>query len=180
MRSAVLAVLALFLGGCCCTTVDRVGVKTLDPSHYTEVNRRASGKTPTVVLADGRRFAARDLRLEDGEATWRDAASGQPGGTEARLVREVRFVTAWRGARNGGVYGGLTGLALGVLIGLGHKHGDSGTWGGKGRGDGDPLRTEETIAAGVLFGWGGYLLGASVGAAAGGEDVYLAPLPGPP
>lgn len=175
MRLAAIVVLATFLGGCCCSTVDTVGYRPLDASRYGEITRRASSRSATVVLVDGSRLRVRDVRFLGEEVSWRDAVSGQPGGTEARLVREVRFSNRTRGMRNGSFWGGLVGLSLGVASGM--VEGDD-----PDAGDCDILCAGETweqksVLNGIGLGFTGFVLGGAAGAASGGEDVYLAPLP---
>ena len=174
----LVVVVLLFLCGGCCTFGNKSGVKTLEPSVHAEISRRSVERKTVVVLADGSRVGARDVKFIGTEVSWLDPTTGQRGSAEARRVHEIRIVNRGRGACKGGLYGGLGGLALGVLIGLLHKDSED-CAGTGGHCDPESVRTEETVMAGVVLGMTGYLVGLPVGAAVGVDDVYRAPLPTP-
>jgi hypothetical protein len=149
MRSAPF-LLALVLCGCART-------RSLGPAEArAEVNRRAEGRTVSVVLRSGERVDARALRVDADSATWLRPGDLRLQRVAASDVVAVTHHDVKRGAADGFWIGLATGLVSSAVVFLAPVGGSQG-W--------DPWVNGVLVASGGLAGAGWGTLGGTLATA---------------
>ena len=110
-RFVILAVVAVFLGGC---APSRIPVSEL--SGFEELDQRIGGKTGQVVLASGLVVHARNIHVDADSVSWSDRGTGERTSVSTLDVESIKIHKKARGALKGLLYGGGSGLAFASLI----------------------------------------------------------------
>lgn len=161
---------AVLLAGCSQTlSVVPAEEDTNATYSFDEANARLQGRYVEVALEDGRTMPSQTLVIAPDSTAWMDLMTDRVRSAPTPAVDVIRHKQAGRGAIQGALFGGGSGVLLGTLVGallLDQQKDDAGL--------SEAGFVSRFSMGGLIFGTG---VGVSLGAKRGSYDTYVYPDP---
>lgn len=140
-------------------------IKPENPKETRLINELSKEYKSTVTLVNGKKNSSKNILITPDSTTWADALLNINNSVKTNKVYSVEIIKRWKGTWQGLGIGVLAGALGGAIIGFAS-------------GDDPPgwfsfFASEKALLNGFAFGVLGGLVGMSIGAVIGNENIYL-------